>query len=213
MGFLKQIVGAFVEVTPDDKKVTKPPDNQPAQRTYDNYTVTPPATSTSTNSDYTEFVKGIMDELKEKSTGNDYFTFKQLKDAMPIPQESVLYTAAFSAWNVSAKSGKEGLLKSLYSYVNTLNVDIVTAFENEYKAQFDAQVGNIKSDIEKKTAEVDDLQRRLDLLKSDISSLTTAMHEKTVNLDSKRVAFTSASDTVKQNLQNEINKINTLIIS
>lgn len=158
-----------------------------------------------------KFAQILADENKRNYPGNDYFEFVVMKNAMnAIPQEDVKYQAAFAGWMTGGNQTKASLLSTGKIYLGLVEKEIAD-FEEAYKAQYDMQVTKNELLISQKSAKVQELTSQIQALNSEISSLRDANQGASLALSSKHDAFMAAGNDQKQEILDEIDKINQYI--
>lgn len=204
-GILKKMAGAFVEIKEDEPVKKEPVPKQVA--TYSYVTVNQSAVN-----EFTQKFKSILEEENKRNfPGNDYFEFKVMKDAMnAIPQESLRYQAAFAGWSTGGSQTKKNLMDTAKVYLGLVEKEI-SDFETAYQAQYSAQVTNNEQIIEQKAKRVQALKDEIALLESDIESLARQNVDNTASLKSKHDAFIAAGNAQRQEICDEIDKINQYI--
>ena len=204
-GILKKVAGAFVEIK-EDEPVKKEAVKIPVPLT---------GTATVNQSAIDEFTRKFRSILEEENKrnfpGNDYYEFKVMKDAMnAIPQETLRYQAAFAGWSTGGSQSKKNLLDTAQVYLGLVNKEI-SEFETAYQAQYSAQVTNNEQIIQQKSKRVQSLKDEIAQLENEIHSLTQQNQENKASLTSKHDAFVAAGNSQRQEITDEIDKINQYI--
>ena len=162
--------------------------------------------------DYEEFkgrFKRILDEENKRNyPGNDYYEFVVMKNAMnAIPQENLRYQAAFAGWSTGGNQTKTSLLDTAKVYLGLVDKEI-SEFESAYQQQYTQQVTKNEQLIETLTKEVQNLMERMALLNAEIQQLKQQNMDSTVHLTQKHDAFMAAGQAQRQEIIDEIDKIN-----
>ena len=209
-GILKKVAGAFVEVEEKPVKAPPiPPSAMAAQQTIQQIYLP----NTHVVQEFRErFANILAEENKRNFPGNDYYEFVVMKNAMnTIPQENIRYQAAFAGWATGGNQTKKHLLDTAQVYLGLVEKEI-SEFEEAYKAEYGQQVIGNEKLIEEKTKEVQSIIERMNTLNQEIQSLKQQNLTNTANLTSKRDSFLAAGNAQKQEIVDEIDKINHYII-
>lgn len=229
MSIFKYILSPFVEFKPDDNKEAeselKP---QPAQ----NSTVLPdvnatPVTSTAslnnsqpaqvspvsgTSAITPDYQKHFEDLITEANLNNANFQgtdFKEFIDSKfdveAIADEGTRYKTAF---NVLKRAGltKERLMSTGRDYINIIENDI-KGFESAYTQQYKTNVEQKDLLLQKKAAELQELNKRIAVLNQEISQMSQEIVQSREKLNSNKQSFTLAGEHKKKEIQNELQKI------
>lgn len=208
-GILKKVAGAFVEI--DETPVKKPAVPSSTQ------TVTAPVLRLHNEGspEYTQyrekFSKILADENQRNYPGNDYFEFVVMKNAMSaIPQEEVKYQAAFAGWAVGGNQTKKSLLDTAQIYLGLVDREI-KEFGEAYQHQYSSQVTANEELIARKSEEVQKLVLKINTLNTEIANLKKENIDSTAKLTAKHDAFMAAGTAQRQEILDEIDKIQNFI--
>lgn len=210
----------------DEKPKDKPKQDKPASRPVvqpinvqssaispiQSYTATSSTTLGPEHAEFRQqFSRILEDENKRNFPGNDYYEFVVMKNAMnAIPDERLRYGAAFAGWAVGGNQSKQTLLDTAKIYLGLVEKEI-SDFEAAYKQQYEQQVTKNEQTIAQKEKEIQALMEKMSALNTEIQTLKEQNLSNTSHLSSKHDAFMTAGNMQKQEIQDEIDKINNYI--
>lgn len=229
MGF-KKLLGAFVEMSEDEKpkvdpskplkpQVTGASPSQPSANIPT--TIQPAYTAPSTSSlpaglsledlnNFREHFKQLLaDYNKNSMPGLDFFEFIEAKNNMPLPVESQKYTIAFSAQKAAGLT-KEILIRTGQIYLSVVENEL-TGFSETFNQTYKDQVEGKKATIEQKQQMMVQLSQQIDALNKEITSMRDETMQSESVLMGKKDAFNRAGNEAKQTLMDEIKKIDQYI--
>lgn len=204
-GVLKKVGGFFYET--EDKPIKKVPIVVPTQVVQQ---MVQPLGSDS-SPDYHEFraqfTNILADENKRNYPGNDYYEFIVMKNAILGISQDLRYQAAFAGWSTGGNQTKDSLVNTAKIYLGLVDKEIKD-FEEAYKLQYAQQVTKNEQVIEQKTKRVQALLEEMNQLNSDINQLKQENLANTANLTQKHDAFMTAGQAQRQEILDEVDKIN-----
>jgi uncharacterized small protein (DUF1192 family) len=229
MSIFKYILSPFVEFKPDDnKKAESEPNAQPAEnlKPLPDVDATPVTGTTSltasqpasvspvsgTSAVTTDYQKHFEDLIAEANLNNPNFQgtdFKEFIDSKfdveAIADEETRYKTAF---NVLKRAGltKERLVSTGRDYINVIENDI-KGFESAYTQQYKTNVEQKDLLLQKKAAELQELNKRIAVLNQEISQMSQEIVQSREKLNSNKQSFTLAGEHKKKEIQNELQKI------
>jgi hypothetical protein len=209
------VLDFFVER--EDKPKEKPkyvPTKQPTILTSPAVESIVPLNNSINATDYLMYKKKfddiLADENKRNYPGTDYFEFTQMKNAMSaIPQEEVRYQAAYAGWSVGGQN-KKVLVDTANIYLGLVDREI-NEFEEAFKVQYAEKVTKNEEDIARKSKEIVDLTDKINKLNAEVVNLKMQNGQNTAALKDKHDAFMAAGSDKRQEILNEIEKINQFI--
>ncbi|HRH47626.1 MAG TPA: hypothetical protein PLP23_02670 [Panacibacter sp.] len=204
--FGKKILSAFVEVTDEEKPVTKP------EETKQNSTVVDSGQThqkrQTVNSTTNEKFKQYFDQLFKDANlpGPDYFEFTKMTEAMiSIPDEKARYSAAFAGLNVQGLD-KEKLLQTATEYLKILETD-ASNFDSTVDAALKEKVQGKQQEIEAKQKRIAEVSREITDLQNQIQVLQHEVKENEEKIESNSGGYKAASENMKQKIVYDIEKI------
>lgn len=229
MSIFKYILSPFVEFKPDDNEkaesgvkaqaakssqVLPDVDAIPAiSTTTINDSLPAPASPVSGTSaipsDYHQHFEDLITEANLKNPnfqGTDFKEFIDSKfDVEAIADEGTRYKTAF---NVLKRAGltKERLISTGRDYINIIENDI-KGFESAYTQQYKTNVEQKDLLLQKKAAELQELNKRIAVLNQEISQMSQDIVQSKEKLNSNKQSFTLAGEHKKKEIQNELQKI------
>lgn len=211
-GILKKIGTAFVE-TVDEAPIKKPPAPISALNVVES--VGSPTGGTIPSEEYVafcdKFAKILEEENKRNYPGNDYYEFIVMKNAMnAIPQESLRYQAAYAGWSTGGNQTKKSLLDTAKVYLGLVDREI-SEFEEAYKHQYTEKVTKNEEIINQKSERVQKLVQEINDLNAEINTLKKENIDATAKLTTKHSSFMEAGRTKRQEIMDEMDKINNYI--
>ena len=196
----KKILSAFVEVTDEEKPVTKPEETKqystPVTETYK-------ASATTT-----EKFKQYFDQLFKDANlpGPDYFEFTKMTEAMiSIPDEKARYSAAFAGLNVQGLD-KQKLLNTATEYLKIIETD-ANNFDSTVDAALKEKVQGKQQEIEAKQKRIAEISREITDLQNQIQVLQHEVKENEEKIESNTGGYKAASESMKQKILYDIEKI------
>lgn len=222
MSLFKKFVGAFVEVSDEDKVAplrtnssqTNP--QQPIPVTTYSY---PPANnngngnnSTASLDDLNEARKAFQDTfVANNQPGNDLFEYMAMVKAMSsIPLESERYKVAFQGLAVGGMT-KDVLLNTGKIYLDIFDKELKD-FRIGYDQMYQTEVASKKTAIEDKSKQMVALSQQISQLNDEIKKMQDAVVSSEAALSGKKTAFEMAGQEMENSITNEIAKINQYII-
>ena len=201
--FGKKILSAFVEVTDEEKSVTKPEET----KQYSTSGQTLPKRQTD-NGTTTEKFKQYFDQLFKDANlpGPDYFEFTKMTEAMiSIPDEKARYSAAFAGLNVQGLD-KEKLLSTATEYLKIIETD-ANNFDSTVDAALKEKVQGKQQGIEAKQKRIAEISREITDLQNQIQVLQHEVKENEEKIESNTGGYKAASESMKQKILYDIEKI------
>ena len=203
--FGKKILSAFVEVTDEEKPVTKPEETKQYSTAVDS-SQTLQKRQTDTNT--TEKFKQYFDQLFKDANlpGPDYFEFNKMTEAMiSIPDEKARYSAAFAGLNAQGLD-KEKLLQTATEYLKILETD-ASNFDSTVDAALKEKVLGKQQEIEVKQKRIAEISREITDLQNQIQVLQHEVKENEEKIESNTGGYKTASENMKQKIVYDIEKI------
>ena len=200
----KTILSAFVEVTGDAKPVSIKP-------VTDQGSSTPRGVQGNSSEGGSKF-KQYFDKLFSDANlpGPDYFEFSKMIDAMQgVPDEKARFCAAFAGLNVQGLD-REKLLSTAGEYLRLLEDDLKN-FNSTIDAALHDKVHSKRTEIEEKNARIAELTRDIADLQNKISILHGEIKENEEKLESSSGGYRKESESLKNRILSEIEKIKTHI--
>jgi chromosome segregation ATPase len=231
MSFLKNILGAFVELDnqkPEDTKELKPGENEqaaiiiePPPTVAGSTTVNAPAaqtgpspTANASSAGFEKHFEELIDEANAKNPmfqGTDFKEFIESKsDVEAIADEATRYRTAF---NVLKRTGltKERLLTTGQEYINIIDRDL-TSFENAFNQQYKTDVEHKEQLLKQKAQELQALSEKISLLDTEMKQMSQQIVESKEKLNTNKNLFVVAGETKKQEIKTELQKIDTYFL-
>lgn len=158
-----------------------------------------------------EFAQTFTDLMdKTNFPGTDYLEYIQAKNTMgAIPDERSRYSIAFNALAPTGLT-KDKLLSTAQQYIDAIDNEI-TKFGEAYQAQYSQKVDNQNKQIDTKVKQMQDLSEQIAKLNLDIQTMKQQVATDQSTLDGKKHAFEYAGNLQKEQITQEVNKINTYI--
>ena len=225
MGFLKNILGAFVEFEEDkaqpseqkngSAKVLKsevlPDKIKPANSDSEHVSSTMVmANHSSSSTEYQKHFEELLDEANKTNAlfqGTDFKEFIDSKsDVEGIADEATRYRTAF---NVLKRTGltKDKLINTGREYLNVIEQD-VKAFENVYTDQYKTKVERKEQQLQQKAHELQILTEKIEALNKEMKQMSQEILTSKNQLTTNKNAFMLAGEKIKQEIQSELQKIN-----
>jgi len=215
--FGKKILSAFVEVTDEEKPVTKQEETkqystsgQTAQsRQTDNDAASGQTLQKrQTDNSTMEKFKQYFDQLFKDANlpGPDYFEFNKMTEAMSsIPDEKARYSAAFAGLNVQGLD-KQKLLQTAEEYLKIIETD-ASNFDSTVDAALKEKVQGKQLEIESKQKRIADISREITDLQNQIQLLQHEVKENEEKIESNTGGYKAASENMKQKILYDIERI------
>lgn len=203
--FGKKILAAFVEVTPEKKKVTDT-ESIPLQPTDAIVSKVTPAGNI-------EKFRQYFDKLFNEANlpGPDYFEFAKMTQAMSgIADEKLRYSSAFAGLTVQGLN-KQKLLDTAGAYLQILDTDAAN-FNNTVDAALAEKVQAKQQEIVTKQQRMEQLQREMTDLQHQIQLLYAEIKENEEKIENNTGGYKQASEDMKRQIQQDIEKIKQYII-
>jgi hypothetical protein len=199
----KKILSAFVEVTDEETHVTKPEETK-------QYSTSGQALSKrqTDNGTTTEKFREYFDQLFKDANlpGPDYFEFTKMTEAMmSIPDEKSRYSAAFAGLNVQGLD-KQKLLSAAAEYLKIIETD-ANNFDSTVDAALKEKVQGKQQEIEAKQKCIADISREINDLQNQIQILQHEVKENEEKIESNTGGYKAASESMKQKILYDIEKI------
>jgi chromosome segregation ATPase len=125
---------------------------------------------------------------------------------IPEPQA---YMIAFSGLSAAGLT-KQRLLETANKYLGIVDREIQD-FDASFNQMYDTEVTSVEKSITAKTQEIADLTQKITKLNTEVGELRTRVMTNTQRLSDKKNGFMMAGTAQKQEIQNEITKINQYI--
>lgn len=157
--------------------------------------------SAPTNDQFHAHFDKLMDDSNQP--GPDYYEFVKAKNVMyrTIADEATLYQTAFTVLQGSGLT-KERIMSSSQVYIGIIDKEL-SDFDAQFQDQYKKQVDDSKTAIDQINQQMAALQQKKDTLMQNM--------QKGDEMKSKRDAFHAAGEEVKDNIKQEIEKINSFI--
>lgn len=235
MGFLKNILKPFVEFNQEDeneasgnesklqpktvrKEKVSVSDDAEYENTGNITTAAAPSfkPSKATNAskpaamnDYHQYFENLVEEANAKNPifqGTDFKEFIDSKiDVEAIADEGTRYKTAF---NVLKRTGltKERLVTTGQQYIKLIEQDL-KGFADAYNQQYKADVEQKEQLLQKKAEELQTLNDKISALDQEMKQLGQQVVQNKEKLDANKNAFISAGEEKKNEIENELQKI------
>jgi len=221
MSFLKNILGAFVEVEEDktngaqQNKVKSSPANPSAEkekltdRRAAEDTFNSSGSSTASVAKYQKHFQELIEEANNSNSlfqGTDFKEFVDSKsDVEGIADEATRYRTAF---NVLKRTGltKDKLVTTGREYLNIVDRDI-KAFESVYLDQYKTQVGQKEQLLQQKAQELQTLTEKIESLNNEMKQMSQEIVAGKERLTANRSSFVVAGENIKKEIETELKKI------
>jgi chromosome segregation ATPase len=226
MSFLKNILGAFVELEdpkPGDGEELKQGENgkttvdvKPGQTTeagLNNNTQPvqqgPASTGSSSFPGFEKHFEELIDEANAKNPlfqGTDFKEFIESKsDVEAIADEASKYRTAF---NVLKRTGltKERLLTTGQEYINIIDRDL-SAFANAFTQQYRTDVEQKEQLLKQKAQELQALSEKISSLETEMKQMSQEIVQSKEKLNTSKNSFVLAGENKKQEIKTELQKI------
>ena len=203
--FGKKILSAFVEVTDEEKPVTKPEETKQYSTAVDSGQT---HQKRQTDNNTTEKFKKYFDQLFKDANlpGPDYFEFCKMTEAMQaIPDEKARYSAAFAGLNVQGMD-KDKLLNTATEYLKILETD-ANNFDSTVDAALKEKVQGKEQEIEAKQKRIAEISREITDLQNQIQVLQHEVKENEEKIESNTGGYKAASENMKQKILYDIERI------
>jgi len=203
--FGKKILSAFVEVTDEEKPVTKPEETKQYSTAVDTGQTLP---KRQTNTSTTEKFKQYFDQLFKDANlpGPDYFEFTKMTEAMiSIPDEKARYSVAFAGLNVQGLD-KEKLLQTAAEYLKILDADAHN-FDSTVDAALKEKVQGKQQEMETKQKRIAEISREITDLQNQIQVLQHEVKENEEKIESNTGGYKTASESMKRKILYDIERI------
>ena len=226
MSFLKNILGAFVELEGGKPGDTKEPRQEENDKTDINIapeqTVAAGTTANTTpvqtgaaptgNASSAGFEKHFEELINEANAknpmfqGTDFKEFIESKiDVEAIADEAMKYRTAF---NVLKRTGltKERLLTTGQEYINIIDRDL-TSFENAFNQQYKTDVEHKEQLLKQKAQELQALSEKISALDTEMKQMSQQIVQSKEKLNTNKNFFVLAGENKKQEIKTELQKI------
>jgi hypothetical protein len=204
----KKILSAFVEVTDEEKSVAKPEETKQYSTTNEAYVQTAQNRQSGNNASTTEKFKQYFDQLFKDANlpGPDYFEFTKMTEAMiSIPDEKARYSAAFAGLNVQGLD-KQKLLNTATEYLKIIETD-ANNFDSTVDAALKEKVQGKQQEIEAKQKRIAEISREITDLQNQIQVLQHEVKENEEKIESNTGGYKAASESMKQKILYDIERI------
>ena len=226
------ILGAFFEMEESSKSENKKGNAQPSINSvptplnanlFQQATAAPvqsyqPSPSVS-NTEIDKFT-AHFDELFDKSNlpGPDYYEFRKMVEALNIPgmDDDTKMKAAFAGLKVQGLT-KDILIQSAKQYISIIDSDgqnFSSAIDQKVKGDIEAKKLNLKNmqdAIVKKQALISQMQQEIIEETTNIATSTAEITEQERKINEKANAYKIASETRKNLINSDIQKINIIL--
>ncbi len=179
-----------------------------AASTYKSSPATGKSNSASSN-DYHQYFENLVEEANAKNPifqGTDFKEFIDSKiDVEAIADEGTRYKTAF---NVLKRTGltKEKLVTTGQQYIKLIEQDL-KGFADAYNQQYKADVEQKEQLLQKKAEELQSLNDKISALNQEMKQLSQQIGQNKEKLDTNKNAFISAGEEKKNEIENELQKI------
>ena len=142
--------------------------------------------------------------------GPDYYEFSKMVAAMQvIPDERSRYYAAFAGLQVQGLD-KQKLLSTAAEYLRALTAD-AGQFETTVEAALQEKVHSRTAEAEEKSRRIQALSQEILKLQEEIAAMQREIGENSDKLTASGSAYAAESGRRKQQIESDIQKINTYI--
>ncbi len=222
MSFLKNVLGAFVEITPDenDKNVVPTIITQPISVTPQiNVSSTERPTiqqNSITPEELTKFEKHFSDLFENSNLpGPDYYEFTTTVELM----EGIPEPAAFkSTFKILTKNGltKEHLISTANEYIKIVDNDaknMTSAIDekNQSIEKLNHDITSLNDTIAKKQQMISEMTLEIVEHKKSIDNIGIQISENLNKINTKKQSYNIASQAMKNKIISDINNINQYI--
>lgn len=160
--------------------------------------------------EFTEHFRAILKEENERNfPGNDFYEFFLVKSNMQGLPEQQAYVIAFSGLSAAGLT-KQKLVETAQKYLGIVEREM-QEFSQSYEEMYKGDVTSVEQLIQSKTQEINDLTQKITSLNAEVGELRTKAMENNRRLTDKKNSFTLAGNAQKQEIENEIIKINQYI--
>jgi hypothetical protein len=198
--FGKKILSAFVEVTEEKETVAD------TEQTHSVTAAASPAKTIPAGS--IEKFRQYFEQLFSDANlpGPDYFEFARMTQVMmAIPDEKARYSAAYAGLSVQGLD-KNKLLDTAAAYLKILETDAAN-FNATADAAIAEKVQAKQQDIQNKQQRIEQLSREMTDLQNQNQLLQTEVKENEEKIDNNTGGYKAASANMRQQIQNDIEKI------
>jgi hypothetical protein len=208
--FGKKILSAFIEINEAEQASPVPHSGQPASNAASvaDHTATPlPAHNTVAPDAHNKFSDHFNALFAEAHLpGPGYYEFTKMTAAMQmITDEKARYCAAFAGLQVQGLS-KGQLLSSALEYLHVLDND-AAAFHETVAAAQSEQVQSRRKEMEEAQTRIQELSQEIMQLQQRVTTLSQEVAENEARIEHNSVGYAAALESVKQQLQQDIEKI------
>jgi archaellum component FlaC len=215
--FGKKILSAFVEVGDEKKKPahdaeTSSPDSAAGTVQFAPGGSVANGGSSATGGRSDQRFLDYFDKLFSEANipGPDYYEFARMTSAMQaIPDERSRFAAAFAGLQVQGLD-KEKLLSTAGEYLRVLTAD-ADRFDKTVEASLQEKVHSRSAEADEKGRRIQDLSQEVLELQAQITAMQREVREAKDKLDANSNAYAAESERRKQQIQNDIGKINNYI--
>ena len=159
--------------------------------------------------DYHKYFEDLIEEANAKNAlfqGTDFKEFIDSKiDVEAISDEATKYKTAF---NVLKRTGltKEKLVSTGHQYMNIIDSDL-KGFSDAYSQQYKKEVEQNELLLQKKAAELQELNERITTLSQEIKKVSQEITHSKDQLNSNKEAFIRAGEDKIKEIEAELQKI------
>lgn len=201
--FAKRLLSTFVEL---DETEEKKPDAPAAGRAPD------AVASTSSVVFASDKFKAYFDNLFQESNmpGPDYYEYSRMIEAMSaISDEKTRFVSAYAGLSLQGLD-KDKLIKTANQYLQVVDTDARNFNSTVEKAMQEKVVGK-KKEMEDKAKRIQDLTREISELSQKLESIRSEIQENEQKIQANARTYTHESDTLKNKINQDIQKINQYI--
>ncbi len=167
------------------------------------------STGSGATADYHKYFEDLIEEANAKNAlfqGTDFKEFIDSKiDVEAIADEATRYKTAF---NVLKRTGltKERLVSTGHQYMNIIDTDL-KGFTDAYAQQYKKEVEQNEMLLQKKAAELQELNERITTLSQEIKKVSQEITHSKDQLNSNKEAFIRAGENKMKEIEAELQKI------
>jgi hypothetical protein len=163
-----------------------------------------------------QILKMISDVIDENNIpGTDYYELNKIIESpdfiKAIPDKNARTISAFYSLKAQdPKVTKQSILNSIDYYKDVVNKEYQNVLSS-YNATVEAQVNAPRKEIEKLTAQKQELLDRIATIDKQVSVLQQEITDKTLELNNKKADYDASFDLVIKNLNEEKTELNNIL--